>query len=180
MPLRHLPYDRRIPPGRLDQDVAGLVGDHGVKAAHNSSQAYGLLRIGYHEIFGGELALNAVERLQSLARPRVTNDQPMSFEQVEIENVRGLTHLPQNVIGSVDGVVNRALIEQPKSVRDLLGRRLDLHVAQYPRSEARADTSVFHGDFNSANPRRRRQVRNDGLERQVVERGGFAGNAVMI
>ena len=36
--LRHLANGRRIPPCRLDQDVACLVGDHGVESAHDSGK----------------------------------------------------------------------------------------------------------------------------------------------
>ena len=48
---------------------------------------------------GDELAVNAVESLERFAITRAADDDLAAFEQVEIERVRGMAHLPQRVIG---------------------------------------------------------------------------------
>ena len=45
-PARRLAHARRIEPGRLDQNIFGLPGDHGIEAAHNSSQPDRLAGVG--------------------------------------------------------------------------------------------------------------------------------------
>ena len=117
---RHLADDSWIPPRRLDHDVAGLLGDHGVVPAHDSGEADRLLRVADDEIFGGELALDAIERLERLAVAGLADNDLSAFEQVGVEDVRWLADLPENVVGGVDGVGDWALVEQLQAMRDFL------------------------------------------------------------
>ena len=57
---RHLANRNRIPPCRLDQDVASFIRDHGVKAAHDAGQGNRFSSIGYDQIFSGQLAVDPV------------------------------------------------------------------------------------------------------------------------
>src|SRR5207302_10377305 len=75
MTLGHAPDGDRIPPRRFDEDVPCLVRDHRVVSTHHSSEPDWLLRVGYNEIFGRELAVDAVECLQSLAGPGPADNQ---------------------------------------------------------------------------------------------------------
>ena len=113
VPLRHTAHRDRIPPCGFDQDILSLLGDHGVEAAHHTGQPHRLPRVGNDEVFGGELALHAIQRLQRLARASLANDQTPPFEQIEIEHVRRFAALPQNVVGRVHRIADGALIEQP-------------------------------------------------------------------
>ena len=123
--LRHAPHRDRIPPCRLDQDVLRLLGDHRVEAAHHSGEADRLFGVGHDQIFGRELALDAIERLQRFAGACLANDQPPAFEQIEIENVGRLAAFPENVVGGVDRVADGTLIEKRKTIGNLCGRGLD-------------------------------------------------------
>ena len=79
------------------------------------ASATGFIAVGDDQIFGRELAVNSVESLERFAVARATNDDLAAFEQVEIERVRGMAHLPQRVVGSVGGVVDGALIDEGKA-----------------------------------------------------------------
>src|SRR5947199_3352208 len=98
MAPRHLAHDRGIPPRRLDHNVARLLGDHGVVAAHDSGEAHRLFRVADYEIFGGQLAIHAVESLERLPRASHAHDDLSAFEEVSIEDVRGLADLPENIV----------------------------------------------------------------------------------
>jgi len=65
---------------------------------HDRGQCDRLYRVGDDQIFRRELALHSVERLQHLASERPPHQDLAAFEQVEIKDVRGMSHLPQRVI----------------------------------------------------------------------------------
>ena len=111
--LRHTAHRNRVPPRGFDENIFRLLGDHGVEAAHHTGQPHRLPRVGNDEVFGGELALHAIQRLQRLARASLANDQTPSFEEIKIEHVRRFAALPQNVVGRVHRIADGALIEQP-------------------------------------------------------------------
>ena len=69
----------REDPGRLEvrgleQDVGRLVADLGLLAAHDPGERDRALGVGDHEVARLELAVDAVERAQLLARPRPADD----------------------------------------------------------------------------------------------------------
>src|SRR5277367_1281072 len=101
MPPRHLAHDARIPPRRFDYDIARLLGDHRVVAAHHAGETDGLFRVANDEVFGSELALDSVESLQRLAGARLANDDLPAFEKIHVENMRGLPDFPEDVVGGV-------------------------------------------------------------------------------
>ena len=114
---RSLAHRGRIEPGRLDQDVFRLRGDHGVESAHDPRQRDRLHGIGDDQIFRGKFALDAVQRFQGLAAERPPHQNLAACEQIEIEDVGGMSHLPQRVVGSVGGIVDGALIDQQQPLR---------------------------------------------------------------
>ena len=147
MTPRHFANDSRIPPCRLNQDVPSLFGDHGVVPAHNACQSDRLLRVAHNEVFGAQLALYAIQGLESLAVASFAYHDLSTFEQIHIEYVSWLADLPQNVIRSIDSVRDRPLIEQLQPVRNLLGRRLDVGIANDASGETRAERGFFDNDW---------------------------------
>jgi hypothetical protein len=99
----------------------------------------GLLRVSHHQIFRSQRALHPIERLQLLAVPRFSNDQLPAFEQIHIEDVRRLPHLPQNVVGRIHRVADRPLLQQLQPVRNLFRRSLDLR-SRITRAENRGQS----------------------------------------
>ena len=72
--FRHAANRDRIPPRGFDQDVLRLLRDHGVESAHDAGERDRLLRVGDDQIFGSELAIDAIESLQRFARARFADD----------------------------------------------------------------------------------------------------------
>src|SRR3984957_4729687 len=104
MSPRSLPHRHRIPPRGFDQNVPRLLSDHGVEPAHHASETHGLLRISQDKIVGGTPPLHTIERLQFLAVFRSSNDEPSTFEQVHIKDMRRLAHFPENLVGRIDSL----------------------------------------------------------------------------
>ena len=65
-------------------------------------------------------------------------------------------------------------------MRDFFGRRLDLHVAHDARGESRAEFGFFDFDFEAGLSDGIRQFGPERLERDVVDRRCFAGDAAVI
>ncbi len=80
VPLRHAAHRDWVPPRGFDQDVCRSLRDHRVEAAHYTGQPHRLFRVRYDEIFGGKLALHAVERLKGFAGTSFANHQSPPFE----------------------------------------------------------------------------------------------------
>ena len=146
MPPRSLPHRHRIPPRGFDQNVPRLLSDHGVEPAHHASEPHGLLRISHDKIVGGKRSLHTIERLQFLAVFRFSNDEPSTFEQVHIKDVRRLAHFPENIVGSIDSIADEPLIQQLQPVRDLLWRWLDRCRTYNPRRESRTKLRLLDRD----------------------------------
>jgi hypothetical protein len=104
----------------------------------------GLFRVGHHQIFRSQRAFHAIQRLQLLAILRLSNDELAAFEQIHVEDMRRLAHLPQNVIGGIDGIADRPLVEQLQAPRNLFRRGFDLRSANNPRREARTKLRLLH------------------------------------
>ena len=122
-----------------------------------------------------------------------------AFEQVGIEDVRGLADLPENVVGGVDGVRDGPLVEELQPMRDFLRGGLDACVVNYLRREAGTERWLFDGNrewrsaasveerpFRAASVGTTRcgfsrcGIRRKRLQRHVVNRRRFARDAVMI
>ena len=137
VPLRHTAHRDRVPPRGFDQDVLRFLRDHGVEAAHHSSQSHRLFRVGNDEIFDGKLALHAIQSFQRFAGLGAANDQPAAFEQIEVEHMRGLATLPQDVVCRVHRIADRSLIQQPQASGNMRRRRFNSDAANFARREAR-------------------------------------------
>ena len=117
--------DDGIEPRGLDQDVAGLLRDHGVEAAHHAGEGDGLYGVGDDQVFRRKCTYHSIERLERLAAEGAAHQNLAAFEQVEIEDVGGMPHLPEGVVGGVGGVVDGALIDESKSLGNIVWRSLD-------------------------------------------------------
>jgi len=60
----------------------------------------------------------------------------LRLRQIEIEHVRGLATLPQNVVGKRPRVTDGPLIDQLQTTSNVRGRRLDCDRANFARREA--------------------------------------------
>ncbi len=141
---------RRIEPCGLDQDVAGLLGDHGVEPAHDAGERDRLYGVGDDQVFRRKLALHSVQGLEGFAAERPPHQNLAALEQIEIEDVGGMTHLPQGVVGGVGGIVDGPLIDQRKPLRNRGRRWLDTYIAKDASRITRApglvsdfDTEIF-------------------------------------
>ena len=143
---RSLAHRGWIKPCRLDQDIFRLLRNHGVESAHDSGQRDRLHGVGDDQIFRGKFALDAVQRFQCFAAERPPHQNLSAFEQIEIEDVGGMSHLPQRVIGRVGGIVDGALIDQQQPLGDRVGRRFDVYIANDPRRITGAAGGI--GDFD--------------------------------
>src|SRR6266852_2603473 len=146
VPLRHTAHRDRVPPRGFDQDVVRFLRDHRVEAAHHAGQSHRLFRVGNDEIFGGKLVLHAIQSLERFAGSGFANHQAAFFEQIEIEHVRGLANLPQDVVGSVHRVADGALINQLQTAGNVRGRGLDGNSANFARCEARTQLRLLNVD----------------------------------
>ena len=202
VPPRHLANDPGVPPRGFDQYVAGLLGNHCVESAHHASQGDWFARVGDDEILAGQLAFNPVERFQGFAILGIAHDNLAAFEQIEIEDVSWLAHLPQCVVSSIDRIVNRPLVEHCQPTCDSFWGKLHHNVAQHSRSEPRAHFSFRnfnrkwrghsgrggHDISRVAHSTQRngfsrwgwRQLRLNPLQSQVVNNRSFSGHAVMV
>ena len=108
----------RIEPRRLDQDALRRLGDHRIEAAHDAGERDGLFGIRDDEVFGSELALDAIQRLQDFAITRAADDDCATFQQVEIEGVRRMAEFVQRVVGGVSDVVDGAGAEHFEALCD--------------------------------------------------------------
>ena len=64
-----------------------------VEAAHHAGERDRLLRVGDDEIFGRELAVDTVERLQRFACAGAADDDRAALEQIKIEGVRRMAQV---------------------------------------------------------------------------------------
>ncbi len=94
--------------------------DHGVEPAHDAGQGDRLHRIGDHQIFRSKFAVHAIERLERFPAESPAHQNFAAFEQIEIEDVGGMSHLPERVVGSVGGIIDGTLIHQIQAPSDRL------------------------------------------------------------
>ena len=100
----------RVEPSGFDKNVFRLFRDHGVKAAHDSRQGHRLFGVSDDQVFRMQLALDAVECLEHFSGTGAAHDDSPALQQVKIEGVRGMAHLPQGIVGRIRDVVDGALV----------------------------------------------------------------------
>ena len=137
-PARHLAHRAALEVGALEEEVAGRRGDLAVAPAHHPCQGHGALRVGDHQHALFEPPLDAVERHQPLARPRRAHHDARPREPRQVEGVEGLTHLPQDVVGGVDHVVDRPLADRLETAAQPRRALADAHAAHHARRVAQA------------------------------------------
>ena len=94
MAARTLSDRRRIEPRGLDQDVLRLLRDHGVESAYDSGECDRLHCVRDDQIFRRKFALDSIQRFQSLATERTAHQNLAAFEQIKIEDMGRMSHLP--------------------------------------------------------------------------------------
>ncbi len=129
----------------------------------------------------GSDALDAVERAQFFSGARAANNQAMLSDFIEIESVQRLAKLKHHVIRDIHHVVDRSVSERFEALPQPIGRGLHFHAADDPGREARAKFRRF--DRHAGGLRYRRgglgEFRLHAFQRQAIESGGFARDAVM-
>ncbi len=171
-----------VEPGGLDEDVFGFGGDHGVPAAHDSGEGEGLLFVGYDEVVGFEGALGSVEEFELFAFVGEADDDA-SFDLVEVEGVGGVAHAEEDEVAGVDGVRDLFLAEEGEVFGDVAGAGRDGDVAEDLGGEAAAEAFGVGGDADgegAVDEGADGELGVEGLEREVVDGGGFAGDAVVV
>ena len=92
-PLARAPDRRRVKVRALERDARRRWPDLGVVTAHHAADGARALGVGDDEHVRLERALDAVERLHSLARPGAADDDRSSGQAFEIEGVHRLPEL---------------------------------------------------------------------------------------
>jgi hypothetical protein len=178
-PFRRAPHGLRVEVGALDEHVRRSSGNLRLLAAHHARDGDGARGVGDDEHLLVQLALDAVERLQLLARARAPDDDALLVQLREVEGVERLAHLVHHEVGDVGDVVDGALADGLKPLHEPLGRRRDLHAAHDARGVARAEVFVLDTtDVNSsARPPTLFAVRLGQRDARARERGGLARDA---
>src|SRR5437899_4534318 len=126
-----------------------------------------------------QLTLNSIERLQLLAMDRRAHHDLASFEQIEVEGVRGMSHLHRRVVGRVGDVIDAVMRLDQQTFRDITWRFLDVHIAYRTRGVTRAKSRIENLNGKRLRLNELRQLGNDRLQLEVVDRRALARDAVM-
>ncbi len=95
---------------------------------------------------GVELAVDAVEGAQPLARPRAADDDPAAAERVEVERVQRVAEREHHVVRHVDDVRDRPHPRRVQPRPQPQRRRRDRDVLEQPADVARAAGEVLDLD----------------------------------
>ena len=133
----------RLEVGGFEQDLSGGFGDLGGGPAHDPGDGLRCaLGVGDDEVFGRELALDAVKRGHALAVGREAHDDAAPTKPREIERVQRLVAFEQHVVGDVDHVADRAHTRLHQALCHP-ARRLPHRDLRDPAQVARAALGVF-------------------------------------
>ena len=144
------------------------------------ASAIGPLRVGDHEVRRLELALDAVERAELLARPRAgARRSCRRASVVEVEGVQRVAEREHHVVRHVDDVRDRPHAGRVQARPEPDRRRADRDVPEQPPDVARAALEILDRDRRPAR-RRPRSGSAPGRRREleVVERRDLAGDPV--
>src|SRR4029077_2392322 len=86
----------------------------------------------------------------------------------------GLADLPENIVGRIDGVADRALVEELKAVSNFLRRSLNARSTNDSRRETWAEFRFLNGHSKPGVAFSRGQFGFDRLEWQGVDCGPLA------
>jgi hypothetical protein len=129
----------RVEPGALQEHVPGRARHLARGAAHDAGEGHRPAGVGDHQHAGGELPRLAVQGHQAFAGARLAHPDGRAHHLREVEAVERLARLPQDVIGHVDHVVDRAQADGAEAPGEPLGRRAHRHAADHPGGVARAE-----------------------------------------
>src|SRR6185295_71349 len=172
---------RRVEVSAFDQDVGRSFVDFGVRAAHHPGNGDRTIRVGDDQHLWGKLSLEAVERRNTLARPRTPNDDAMAVQQIQIEGVSGLPHLEHHVVGYVGDVVDRALSYRLEPLGEPFRRRRDLHTLNNPRGVSGTQVRIENLDGGCRFGIRSAFIQRDRTmnQRSAAHKRGFSRDAEM-
>src|SRR5258707_8351544 len=181
----------RFEPGALDQNIFRGEGNFCFRAAHDSANADGVgaVAIADHANVRIELPLDAVEGAH-LFRSRLTggvaglgaaDDNFVVANFVVIESVQRVAEFEHHVIRNIDDVADAGDAGSFEAVFQPFWGRLDLHVSNDTGGEAPAEFRGLNFDFYGVAGFRGTLSRlgRDMLQRQLVDRGDFAGDSVV-
>jgi hypothetical protein len=140
----------RIEPGALEEHVARLVPDLGVRPAHDPRERDAAGGVGDEQRVGPELPLLAVERLERLALGRPAHHDPFLGEQAQVEGVERVSQLEEHVVRDVDDDVDRPDAAGLEAGRHPGRSGPDAHVADDPRRVARTEIGRLDLDRRGA------------------------------
>ena len=124
--------------GRLDEDIGRSVGDFGRRAAHHAADGNRRLAVRDDAHPRLESIGLMVNRLDRLARLGLANDDLGALELGEVERVKWLATLHQDVVRDVDDVVDRRDTDRFQAPSHPLGTRTDLHAPDHASRVAKA------------------------------------------
>ena len=181
----------RFEPGALDQNILGGEGNFRFGSAHDSANAHGTrtvaiadhadVRIELPVFVKRELSLDAIEGFDCFAGLGAANNNFVLANFVVIESVQRVAELKHHVIRNVDNVADAGDARSFQAVFQPFWGRLDLYVSNDTGGEAPAEFRGLNFDFYGVAGFRRTLSRlgRDMLQRQLVDRGDFAGDSVV-
>src|SRR5439155_16229849 len=93
---------------------------------------------------------DAVERRDALAGPRASDDDATPVQLGEVERMRGLPELVQDVVTRVDDVVDRAAADGLDASHEPVGARGNLDVTHHDAHEAIHETVLIDAHAHRA------------------------------
>jgi hypothetical protein len=165
----------RVPRRHLEDNVGRGLIDLRVLAADDARERRRALGVGDDEVGRLECPRLAVERGERLAVLRVTNHQLAPRELLQVEHVARVAQLEGDEVGDIDDVVDRPLAHGLEGLDEPIGARADLHAADQPGGEERADVGLLvdQSQVIADVPAGRGLVEGGGRERAGL--GGRAG-----
>ncbi len=183
----------RFKPGALDQNIFRGEGNFRVGAAHDAAEPDGAraVAVGDDANARGKYAFDLIERFDFLVGPaggnhvggglcRANNDAVIA-DFVVVVRVERLAEFEHYVVRDVDDVVDAGDAGRFETFAEPGRRGLDFYAANYPGGEAAAEFRDLNFDLDCvAGPRRAFcGFRQQGFQRQFVDCGDFAGDAVV-
>ncbi len=160
----------------FDDHVGRARPDLGGRAAHHPADADRPLGVGDDDRLGMQLAIHVVQRLEALAGPCATHDDPAAVDGGGIEGMDRLPELDHHVVAGVDDVRDRPLAGREQAHLDVVRRRADRDSRHPATDEARAQVRILDLDRETVADRRTRldDVRGREAERRAGQHGDLA------
>ena len=138
----------RFEPRALDQNVFRRKGNFRFAAAHDSANTYGAgtVAIGNQADCGIKRSFDAIERFDFFLRLGTPYHNRMIAHQIVVKRMQRMPKFQHHVVCCVHHVVDRGHARGLQPLTQPGGRRLNLHISNYPRCEASAKFWSFNLD----------------------------------